>query len=67
MCFLIKLNVGFDELAWFDTSPDQGHPDCICSYCGFVIQEDDDSCRFFRQSDNTEVRLHVECFRLLSK
>jgi len=27
----IKINIGFDELAWFDKSPEAGDPDCICS------------------------------------
>lgn len=66
--FRVKLNVGFDELAWFDDSPDAGSPDCVCSYCGFVISEDVDvAYRFFRPSDNTELRLHMECLQIMMK
>jgi len=63
----IKINIGFDELAWFESSPDAGDINRICSYCGFVISKDDDSCRFCRPSDNKEVRLPMECFQLLLK
>lgn len=62
----IELKIDPDQLAWFDTSPDAGDPDCICSYCGFVITEDDVPIRFFRESNNTEARLHIECFRELT-
>ena len=33
----ISLNIKSEDLAWFEMSPDAGDPDCICSYCGFVI------------------------------
>jgi hypothetical protein len=44
-----RLNIEPDELAWFDTCPDAGDPDCICSYCSFVVQDDDDLIRFWRK------------------
>jgi hypothetical protein len=62
----IELKIELDQLAWFKTSPDAGDPDCICSYCGFVIPEDDWPIRIFRECDNTEARLHLECFRELT-
>ena len=48
----LKLNIPLCDLAWFDTSPDVGDPNCICSYCGFVIREDDDLIRFWRRGDD---------------
>jgi len=70
----LNLNIGCDELAWFETSPDAGDPDCICSYCGFVIPEGEVPIRLSHdchQEDcaqkNREARLHQDCFRLLAK
>lgn len=66
------LNINCDELAWFKTSPEAGDPDCICSYCGFVIWEW--PIRFSHSCEledcdyqNKEARLHLACFRLLAK
>lgn len=63
----IKINIPVCHLAWFETSPNAGDPDCICSYCGFVIPEDDVPTRLFSQSGKLEVRLHSECLQLLMK
>lgn len=60
----IELKIDLEQLVWYETSPEAGDPDCTCSYCGFVITEW--PVRFFRGSNNTEARLHVECFRLLA-
>ena len=62
----IKINIPLCHLAWFETSPDAGDPDCICSYCGFVIPEDEVPVRLFGKSDKLEIRLHSECIRLLT-
>lgn len=61
----VDLNINLEELAWFETSPEGGDPDCICSYCGFVIMEW--PIRIFRKCDKTEARLHIECYQLLTK
>lgn len=70
----ITLNINWDDLALFETSPDVGDPDCICSYCGFVIQEDEVPIRFGHTCNlpdcdckDKEARLHQACFRLLAK
>ncbi len=69
------LNIHFDELAWFESSPNGlaiNDPDCICSYCGFVFPEGDVPIRLSHschQEDcackNKEALLHQACFRLL--
>jgi len=48
-------------LTWFKDSPDRGDPACICSLCGEIIDEDEMPLRMFRDSDNTELRLHMDC------
>jgi len=53
-------------LTWFKDSPDTGMPECLCSYCGKMIESSEDSdepipLRVFRESDNTELRLHWGC------
>src|SRR6266498_5888922 len=48
-------------LTWFSDSPDAGDPTCICSFCGDMIEEDEMPLRIFRESDNTEMRLHMKC------
>ena len=63
----LKFNIPLCELAWFEDSPDAGDPDCICSYCSFVIPEDDVPARFFSESGKCEIRLHTKCFQLLTK
>ena len=57
----IEIDIGFDELAWFDDSPDTGHPDCICSYCGRVIGEDEVPVRMFKHAENKEARFCKLC------
>ena len=56
----------YSSLIWFKDSPDTGDPRCLCSFCGKVIESDEDSdeptmLRVFRQIDNTELRLHWSC------
>ena len=63
----LKFNIPLCHLAWFETSPDAGDPDCICSYCGFVIPEDDVPARFLCEGGKLEIRLHWECLKLLTK
>jgi len=70
----IDLKYPLNDLAWFEDSPDAGHPDCICSYCGFLIDEDDFPFRLFRKSEPTnpnsktlEARLHRHCFEMSLK
>jgi len=48
-------------LTWFNDSPDTGDPTCICSYCGEIIEEGEIPFRIFRESNNTEIRLHIKC------
>jgi hypothetical protein len=48
-------------LTWFEDSPDTGDPACICSFCSKVIEEGLIPLRIFRSSDDTELRLHVDC------
>jgi len=48
-------------LTWFKDSPDRGDPACICSLCGEIIDEDEMPLRVFRESDNAELRLHMDC------
>lgn len=63
----IALSIAKIELAYFDNSPDAGTQDCICSYCGFMIGENEIPWRLFRKSDNTEARLCENCLCMLSK
>jgi hypothetical protein len=58
--FHIKPGVA-DRLKWFQDSPDAGDPECICSWCGKVIEEDEMPLRLFR-SDNREARIHLSCW-----
>jgi hypothetical protein len=60
------LGLRFDEepeLKFWPDSPDTGDHACICSYCEEVIYEAP-VIRFFDRDDNTEVRLHSECFEV---
>lgn len=48
----------------FKTSPDSGHPDCICSRCGTLIDEEDMPIRIFVQQEDVpigEFRYHTKC------
>ena len=59
-----SLGLSFDDdpkLKFFPDSPDAGHYACICSYCEEVIDEAP-VIRFFQTDDNTEARLHKDCF-----
>ena len=63
----VALSIAKIELAYFNISPDTGTQDCVCSYCGFVIGENEVPLRMFRKSDNTEARLCENCQGLLNK
>jgi len=62
------LGLFFDEepeLKFWPDSPDAGDQMCICSYCEEVIKEEDaPPIRFFNRDNNTEARLHLECFQI---
>lgn len=67
-----RLQILCEELAWFETSPNAGDPECICSYCGFVIMETDIPIRLYHTCkrpdcdlEKKEARLHQACFKLL--
>ena len=61
------------QLHWFDESPDEGHPLCVCSWCGHLIEVRDDefedengeypslSVRMWN-GENQEARFHPTCF-----
>ena len=54
--------------AWFDTSPMQGEPDCVCSSCGGVIEDvpGEGAFRMWTGGEEAlEARFHVTCFRTL--
>lgn len=54
---------GLPVIQWFSDSPDAGDPACICSWCGQVIEDDDNiPFRLFREENNTEARFHKDCF-----
>lgn len=61
----LQLSIDPNELAWFEDSPDAGWPECICSYCGGQIKEEEIPIRLFRESDKTEARLCENCSSLL--
>ena len=46
-----------ERLKWFKDSPNPGHPACLCSWCGKVIEAGEMPIRAWRRSDNTELRL----------
>lgn len=52
-----------DPVEWFSDSPGAGHPDCICSYCGLVINEEQaPPIRLFEDENNLEARFHLNCW-----
>lgn len=55
------------ELTYFDDSPDAGTPECICSYCGFMIGADEVPLRIFSNKENKEARLCMNCLEVFSK
>lgn len=61
-CFRMRMIIISEKkLTWFDDSPDSGHPDCLCSLCGKVIE--DFAIRMWNEKDKSkEIRLHVSCF-----
>ena len=70
-----RLQICCGDLAWFETSPPAGDPDCICSYCGFVILETQIPMRLYHTGKHPgcdmeadcrlEARLHPACTLLL--
>jgi hypothetical protein len=57
------LKVPITSLAWFWDSPNVGHPACVCSWCGKVIERGV-PIRLYRQIDAIEVleaRFHDAC------
>lgn len=60
------INLQDPDLLRFNDSPDAGMPECKCSYCGFVIGEDDFPFRFWPEDASWEIRLHLTCFEILT-
>ena len=67
-----RLQIHCGDLAWFETSPPAGDPDCVCSYCGFVILETQIPMRLYHtckrpdcEFEKKEARLHPACALLL--
>jgi hypothetical protein len=61
----------YTELHWFTESPDEGHPLCLCSWCGHRIEaienesEDDPEHEIavrMWNGKNQEARFHHACF-----
>lgn len=50
-------------LTWFTDSPDTGRPECICSFCGKIIEDGEMPLRIFHDRENKEMRLHMDCAR----
>ena len=52
---------------WFAESPDTGHPDCICSLCREVIDQEEMPLRLFARASSAdpesalEARFHMAC------
>ena len=59
----IWLNVSFDELAWYDDSPDTGDPACVCSYCDLPIPARDMCLRINNCDTGKEARLCEPCWQ----
>lgn len=51
----------------FKNSPNAGHPQCLCSKCGNLIDEDEGPIRCWSEKFDIEYRWHHECFQELIK
>lgn len=51
------------QIQWFDESPDQGSPECICSLCGKPLAEL--TIRLFDETSEQEARFDKICFDLV--
>lgn len=49
------------NLTRFRNSPDEGDPECKCSWCGKVIPEGESALRMWPENALWEIRLHVDC------
>lgn len=55
------------QIPFDEKSPDAGDPDCMCSYCGFQIKEDDMPIRMFTKTKPMkEARFHISCFEIVT-
>ena len=55
------------KIRWFTDSPDAGEPDCLCSLCGKLIDQDEGEIRCVRNDvlDGQEARFHAGCYPLV--
>jgi hypothetical protein len=49
---------------WFADSPDVGLPECICSWCGEVIERDQVPVRLTDLERDLEARFHLTCYKI---
>lgn len=49
---------------WFADSPDVGLPECVCSWCGGVIERDQVPMRLTDLERNLEARFHLTCYKI---
>jgi hypothetical protein len=53
-------------IRWFADSPDAGEPNCLCSLCGKLIEEDDSPIRcVVVYPEDREARFHFACYPLV--
>jgi hypothetical protein len=50
----------------FPTSPDSGHPECLCSRCGDLVQDRITAIRAWPEDGSYEYRFHPACLGFLS-
>lgn len=51
------------RLKWYTDNAEPGDPDCICSYCGSRIREDDSCENFYHLNGIHKMRFHILCFQ----
>jgi len=55
-------------ITWFVHSPDAGDPDCLCSYCGMVISDEDvPAIRQWNEKADLEARFHIDCWNKVDR
>ena len=61
----IFLNISFDELSWFNESPDTGDPACVCSYCDLPVPFGEPCLRIANVLTGKEARLCEPCWQIV--
>jgi hypothetical protein len=58
--------MGDVKLKWYDYHPTQGEKDCLCSFCGVLVEHWEPSFLIWTDDTSFLIVLHLACYKALN-